>query len=245
MSNVDHLVIACAGVGSRLGMGLPKALIEVGGQTLLRRLLRATRAVPNVRVIVGFQEEDVIAEAFRARKDVVIVRNPAFLTTSTLTSFARGAEGLVGKTIFMDGDLVVDPAEFERFRARAATVDELYGHCPVRSDDPVYAHLSADGGHITAFSRRQASTREWASVFCGEPARLFGRRPILDQRSGSVFEYISAELPLPAAPIDVAEVDTPQDLARLRELLAAPRRRPAPARPEPVVAAGVPASAVH
>lgn len=231
MPDVDNLVIACAGVGSRLGMGMPKALLEVGGQSLLRRLLRATRQVSTVRVIVGFQEEAVAAEAFRTRKDVVIVRNPAFLTTSTLTSFARGAEGLVGKTIFMDGDLVVDPAEFERFRARAREVDHLYGHCAARSDEPVYAHLSPDGEHIAEFSRARPSEREWASVFCGEPWRLFGERPIVDQRSGSVFEYLSAKLPLPAAPIEVAEVDTPHDLQRLHALLSSARAPAEAARP--------------
>lgn len=226
MSNVDNLVIACAGVGSRLGMGMPKALLEVGGQTLLARLLRATHKVPHVRVIVGFQEEAVIDEAFRVRDDVVIVRNPAFLSTSTLTSLAHGAEGLRGKTIFMDGDLVIEPDEFERFRALAGQMDHLYGHCPARSDEPVYAHLAANARHITAFSRSEPSEREWASVFCGDPAMLFGERPILDQRSGSVFEYIAANLPLPAAPIEVAEVDTPSDLERLRQQLA--RLAPAP-----------------
>jgi choline kinase len=241
MPHVDHLVIACAGVGSRLGLGVPKALIDLGGQTLLRRLLRATRCVPDVRVVVGFQEEDVIAEVFRCRPDALIVRNPAFLTTSTLTSFARGAEGLRSKTLFMDGDLVVDADEFERFRLEASRHDQLYGHCPARSDDPVYVHLDPVSGQVLRFSRNERSAREWASVFCCNPQQTFFARPIADQRSGSVFEWLAAMLPLPGASIDVAEVDTPSDLARLQAHLRAPRRTRTATTPAAGIApAGVP-----
>lgn len=225
MSHADHLVIACAGVGSRLGLGLPKALLQLNGQTLIRRLLHSTRNVPHVRVVVGFMEDEVTAEVFDARPDAVIVRNAAFMTTSTLTSFAMGAEGLAAKTMFMDGDLVVDHAEFERFRHAAARVDSIFGHCPARSDDPVYVHLGQLGAVIERFSRSDASSREWASVFAGDPQALFHSRAFNDRRSGSVFEFISANLPLPAAPIDVFEIDTPGDLERWNALSApAPRR---------------------
>jgi choline kinase len=236
MSHVDQLVIACAGVGSRLGLGLPKALIDLDGQTLIRRLLKATAAVQTVRVVVGFQEEDVMAEVFRTRPDAVIVRNPAFLTTSTLTSFARGAEGLRGKTLFMDGDLVITPQAFEDFRAAAALHPSLYGHCEARSEDPVYAHLDASGQQLLRFSRTEAGPREWASVFCCEPQTSFHARPLADQRSGSVFEWLQASLPLPATPIEVAEVDTPADLQKVREHLRALRPARSGARPRMVLA---------
>ena len=222
MSHADHLVIACAGVGSRLGLGLPKALLPLQGQTLIRRLLHSTRNVPRVRVVVGFMEEEVTSEVFDARPDAVIVRNAAFMTTSTLTSFAMGAEGLGAKTLFMDGDLVVEHAEFDRFRNAAARVDTIFGHCPARSDDPVYVHLGQLGSVIDRFSRTDPTSREWASVFAGDPQALFHSRAFSDQRSGSVFEFISANLPLPAAPIDVFEIDTPGDLERWNALQRQP-----------------------
>lgn len=213
MPHVEHLVIACAGVGSRLGLGKPKALLDLQGQTLIHRLLRATRRVPNVRIVVGYMEEEVSAEVFRSRPDAVIVRNPDYLSTSTLSSFAMGCEGLRSPTLFMDGDLVISAAEFERFRAEAGQRASLYGHCAARSDDPVYVHLSRDGQHIAQFSRTQPSEREWASVFCCDPRATFHSRPLVDRRAGSVFEWVAAEGLLPAAPIEVFEIDTPRDLA--------------------------------
>jgi len=200
-------------------MGLPKALVELEGRTIIARLLEATASVPNCRVVVGFREDEVTDEVFRARPDAVVVRNPAFLTTSTLTSFRNGAEGLSSKTIFMDGDLLIRKREFERFSALAAASESLFGYCDAVSGDPVYAHISPRN-QILEFSRTKPSPYEWASVFCGKPGSLFGSAEISDHRSGTVFERISANLPLPGALICVAEVDTPADLEHARSWVA-------------------------
>jgi choline kinase len=196
-------------------MGLPKALVDLGGRSIIARLLESTSSIPNCRVIVGFREDEVAEQVFQVRPDAVLVRNPAFLTTSTLTSFRLGAEALFGKTIFMDGDLVITQNEFERFAEAAGQSASLFGYCPVSSDDPVYAHVSPRRT-IVEFSRSKPSKYEWASVFCAEPGELFGTGEISDHRGGTVFEWISANLPLPGALIHVAEVDTPADLERVR-----------------------------
>ena len=73
MARVKHVVIACAGFGSRLGKKMPKCLVQVKGRTLLSYLLEMTQEIEDVRVVVGFHAEDVIAEALRCRPDVKIV----------------------------------------------------------------------------------------------------------------------------------------------------------------------------
>ena len=55
------IVIGCAGAGTRLGWGIPKALIEVAGKSLLTRHLENLRDEEDIRIVVGYQAEKVIA----------------------------------------------------------------------------------------------------------------------------------------------------------------------------------------
>mgnify|MGYP003131060655 FL=1 len=58
MQVVEGAVIACAGLGSRLGLGLPKCLIEVDGKTILTRLIESLRPhVSRIHVVIGYREE--------------------------------------------------------------------------------------------------------------------------------------------------------------------------------------------
>ena len=50
MQTIGSAVIAAAGLGSRIGMGMPKCMIEIDGVTILSRLLTALR--PHVPVII-------------------------------------------------------------------------------------------------------------------------------------------------------------------------------------------------
>ncbi len=60
MSNVKHAVIAAAGLGSRLGLGKPKCLLEVDNKPLIEYQLKLLKNVADVRVVVGFEEHLVI-----------------------------------------------------------------------------------------------------------------------------------------------------------------------------------------
>lgn len=73
------IIIAAAGLGSRLGHGKPKALIEVGGRTVIERMLTDCLSdEKDIRVVVGFQEQEVIDHVRSIRPDVIFVRNPDF-----------------------------------------------------------------------------------------------------------------------------------------------------------------------
>ncbi|WP_319125089.1 NTP transferase domain-containing protein [Pseudomonas aeruginosa] len=89
MSPIEHAVISAAGIGSRLGLNKPKCLVEVGGKTLLAQHLERLAEIPNVWVVVGFQEELVIEQVRNLRRDAIIVRNPDFDRTNTLQSIHR------------------------------------------------------------------------------------------------------------------------------------------------------------
>ena len=88
MSSDFTVVIAAAGIGSRLGMNLPKSLVEINGRTVLERLLtECLHDVADVRLVVGFRADEVMAHARSVRNDLVFVRNPAFRDTGVRHSF--------------------------------------------------------------------------------------------------------------------------------------------------------------
>ena len=223
------VLIAAAGIGSRLGMNLPKALVEVNGRSLLERLLADVLADErDVRLIVGFRADEVIACARRVRDDVIIVRNPSFRDTSVRHSFWLAARHIRRSCIVIDGDTLIDPRSYRAFRQRAASMDTLIGVVPSSTTDAVFTRLSDDGSHVTAFTRAEPQSHEWCGVAKLSP-RLF------DQKHDYVFQCIDAALPAPAHVLEIAEVDTQADLAlaeafarRIDAAAALPRMVPRP-----------------
>lgn len=208
MQPVEYAVIASAGLGSRLGHGLPKSMLEINGRTVLSRLIESLRPhVKGVRVVVGYREDLVIGLCASLHRDVVIVRNPEFRTTNTVQSMAMGARGLSGKVLFLDGDLIVEPGSLSHFIAKAADVPSLVAVAPSRSENPV--NVVVDGPEsrmlVTRFTRDAGHPYEWANVVAG-PADM------MDGAEGYVFQRLEEHLPLDAALLDLREVDTPADL---------------------------------
>ncbi|MDA1194451.1 MAG: phosphocholine cytidylyltransferase family protein [Planctomycetota bacterium] len=99
-------VLLAAGVGRRLGHDRPKALLEIGGRTLLSRHLEnlAQLGIP-VRIVTGFMAEMIHAAAPEAE----CVHNAEFRRGSLL-SLACGLEGLDEDVVIMDADVLYDPS---------------------------------------------------------------------------------------------------------------------------------------
>lgn len=204
MPSVDHAVIAAAGFGSRLGRGHPKCLVEFRGRTLLDRQLELLADVPDVRIVVGFQEELVVEHALALRSDVTIVRNPAYASTTTLNSYEMGARHLTSPCLFMDADIVFERESFRRFVSRSAqTGGPLVGFTDAKTADAVY--VSVDGDTVTGFSREDATPYEWANL-AYLPARY------CEGGHDSVYAHLSKDLPLPGAHIVSHEIDRVEDL---------------------------------
>lgn len=214
MPTVEHVVIAAAGFGSRLGFGYPKCLVEVHGRPILSHLLDLLVDVPDVRVVVGFEEDSVRRLAVSLRPDVVVVRNPAFATTSTLQSYALGARHLDDSCLFLDADILFDPASFAAFLRRCRPGSPLVGVTRAKTVDAVHAHVV--DGQVVRFSRDDVSPWEWANI-AHLPAGY------CERGTGSVFEHLSRDLPLPAAVVESWEVDRRADLAQAELEYADPR----------------------
>lgn len=113
-------IILAAGVGKRLleaSRGRPKCLIEVGGRSLVLRLLEglAASGVQDVVVVTGFGAE-VLRAAVGAGLDglrVRFVHNPRFREGAIL-SLHTAREALGGPALVMDADVLCPTAMLAR-----------------------------------------------------------------------------------------------------------------------------------
>ncbi|ALM85278.1 hypothetical protein ASB57_21950 [Bordetella sp. N] len=171
--------------------------------TLLERQLNLLRDVPDVRIVVGFEADDVMRAARKIRPDAIFVRNAAFRSTTTLVSYAMGAAGLAEPCLFMDADIVFSEESFQDFLNACGESGLLIAITPAKTLDAVYVHLDTQH-RITKFSRTERSEWEWANM-CWLPPRF------CETGAGAVFERLSSELPLAAKSIISFEIDTPED----------------------------------
>ena len=73
MSNSDTtVVICCAGMGTRLGIGTTKALLHIGGKPIIIHQLENLDSYNDVRIVVGYQADKVI-ETVNSKKYILSV----------------------------------------------------------------------------------------------------------------------------------------------------------------------------
>jgi choline kinase len=208
MQHVESAVIAAAGLGSRLGLGHPKCMLEIGGVSLLTRMvLMLESRVSRIHVVVGYREDLIIEHCRRNHPHVVLVRNSEFRTTNTAQSLALGARHLTGKCVFLDGDLVINPDSFGAFLDHAARTEILVALCQANTENAVFADTkeSAQGLTVQGFTRENRTLCEWANVFAGPSTLMNGAE-------NYVFEHLAELLPLPGHMLELAEIDTGADM---------------------------------
>ena len=110
-------LILAAGLGRRLGpktADRPKALIEVGGITLLERQLRALAdaGLAPVLVVTGHYADRVgtALAGMDLGQDVRTIFNPRFADANNIVSFLAAAEDIGLGCILLNSDIVVDPS---------------------------------------------------------------------------------------------------------------------------------------
>lgn len=217
MQTVKNVVIAAAGMGTRLGAGKPKCLIEVNGKTLLEYQLALLKDVENIFLVVGFMEEDIMNFAPKIRRDIIFVRNANFQHTKTPGSFHLAARIIDGNAIFMDGDMIIEPRSFAEFLDAAAKIDGddmLIAVSKRISDDPVYCDVEEHQEALTIreFSYEKKTPYEWANVVCLPANRM-------ENGTTHTFEHLRKFLPASAKIIDRLEIDTSEDLRDTKKFL--------------------------
>lgn len=104
--NEKTIIISCAGMGNRLGAGIPKALVKVCEKPIIIRQLELLDDYSDIRVVVGYMADKVIETVQAYRKDVLFAFNFDYKTTGTAASFSKGLMQAPAKkmTVALDGD---------------------------------------------------------------------------------------------------------------------------------------------
>ena len=217
MQTARHAVIAAAGLGTRLGLGKPKCMVSIAGRTILDRQLELLSDVPDVRLVVGYLEHDVIAHALQLRRDITIVRNPAYRTTTTQQSYWLGARYLREPCVYLDGDIIFEPQSFFAFLENAEAHAPLIAITAAKTDQAVFTmndrEIAQPFLRTLSFSRTDSTPWEWANLACLPPG-------LLEENGGSVFSRLEQFLPLRSQAVVSFEVDTEADLNRAEAFVA-------------------------
>lgn len=101
-------VILAAGRGTRLGLDIPKALIEISGKTIISRQIEQFQnaGIIDIVVIAGYNIE--MLEDYLSNYDVKLVENPFFKSTDNLVSLYAASKSVKENCIVSHADLIFD-----------------------------------------------------------------------------------------------------------------------------------------
>lgn len=207
MSPTKSVIISCAGIGSRLGLGKTKALIDIAGKSLIRWQLELLSDIQDVRIVVGYQSNDVIEEVLKFRKDVIFIYNHNYFETKTGASFYLGARHANEFVMAWDGDLIVHPDDVKKC---LETDEEYIGYSDIVSEESVYVKTNNDGD-VLSFSREHGDF-EWTGPACI-------KREKIKYTSLNVFNQIEEHLPIKGLKIRAQDVDTYEDYKKAIEFV--------------------------
>lgn len=207
MPTIKSVILTCAGVGSRLGLGQTKALINIQDKPLISWQLQLLREVEDVRIVIGYQAKNVIREVLKVRKDVIFVYNHDYFNTKTGASFYLGAKDGNEYVIEWDGDLLVHPDDATLI---LRTEGELVCYSDISSDEAVYVKTNKNGD-VMSFSKENGDY-EWTGPVCIKKSKL-------QYTSGNVFSQIEPHLPIKGLKIRAYDIDTYEDYKRVKEFI--------------------------
>lgn len=202
MSISRTVIISCAGMGNRLGVGTTKALVEVDGKPLIIRYLEQLKDEKDIRIVVGFQAEKVIEVVNKFRDDVVFVFNHEYRTTGTGASVSLAMRYANDYILSLDGDLLVHPEDMKKI---LRSNDEFIGGTAVGTDDPWFLQTYEEDNtkYVKAFSH-ESGEYEWTGIVQIRTDRLTASR-------GHVYPMIEVCLPLKLYELRTKEIDTIND----------------------------------
>lgn len=160
----SQALILAAGVGRRLNGAhgpRPKALLNLGGRTLLARHVANLRAagVEDITIVTGFEADQVRAEV-GAEPGVRLLLNPDYREGSVVSLWAGREVLRAGRpVILMDADVLYD------IRLMRRLVGSRHPNCLLLDreiepgDEPV--KLCVAGGRIVDFHKRPQAAHEW------------------------------------------------------------------------------------
>ena len=207
MSSIKSVVISCAGIGSRLGLGLTKALVKINGRSLISWQLELFKEVEDIRIVVGFQANDIIEEVLKYRQDVIFIFNHRYFETKTGASFYLGARHANEYILEWDGDLLVHPDDVKKI---LNTKGEFICYADITSEDAVFVKTD-ENGNVLQFSREEGDY-EWTGPACIKKENLF-------YCTQNVYNIFEPYLPMKGIKVRAYDIDTYNDYIRVSEII--------------------------
>lgn len=233
-------VLLCAGGATRLRPltdDRPKALLDVGGETILARAVRLLleHGVRELVIATGYREEAVRAALAGSPAKVTFCPNPHFASTQNSVSLYHCAGAVGGRAFFkLDGDVLFHRAVLARLDADPAALSVAVDRKANLGDEEM--KVVADGNRIRAFGKK-LDPRQCAGESIGieKLDASFGQQlfaalgAAVDRgQTDLYYEDVYGDLVSSGADaraIDVSdlpwiEIDTPEDLAAARRAIA-------------------------
>lgn len=191
------VVICCAGMGTRLGIGTTKALLHIDGKPLILHQLEALRDFDDIRIVVGYQTDKVIKVVNSYRKDIMFVFNNDYKTTGPAASLTKGIIKAREYVLSIDGDILINPDDFQRIlelKGEFLAISERH------STEPILVEVK--DGKAESFLKN--GNFEWPGVVKIKSNRL-------KKSSSHTYEIIEELLPISAVLVRSRDIDTPED----------------------------------
>lgn len=199
------IIISCAGMGNRLGLNTTKALVDINGRPLIVRHLEMLQNEEDIRVVVGYQAEKVIAVVRKYRNDVTFVFNHHYRDTGTGASVVLASRYANEYILSLDGDLLIHPDDMKRI---LECRHEFIGGGLVETDEPWMLQTYKEQGKelVSAFSHCRGNY-EWNGITQMKSDKI-------QQGQGHVFHLLEPYLPVEFMAIRTKEIDTINDYER-------------------------------
>ncbi len=235
----DTAVLLCAGAGTRLRPltdDRPKALVDVGGETILGRAVRQLVAagVEHIVVATGYRADAVRAALARSQVRVSFCHNAEFESTQNSVSLHRCAEVVDGRAFFkLDGDLLFRSDVIARLERSLGALSVAVDKSARLGEEEM--KVITEGDAIRAFGKKLEPARcsgesigieRIDATASGDLFRALGRAS-REGRTDLYYEDVYGDLiadGLLARAVDVSdlpwtEIDTPEDLENARALV--------------------------
>ena len=197
------VVLSCAGVGSRMGLGVTKALIKINDKLIIDSHLENFKNVVDLRIVVGFQAMLLVECVLKKRTDTIFVFNHDYFNSKTGYSYYLGALHGREHAIEWDGDLLVHPQDISEM----LVADEYAAGSKVTSDEPIY--MDVENHKVLRFHLHAcADSYEWTG-----PCSL--KKHKILPNSLNVYDCIAKNLPLEFKPVEAYDIDTYEDYIRV------------------------------
>lgn len=190
-----QVIITAAGIGTRLGLGIPKPLVKIKDKLLIDYQIELIDKlkIPKMRIVVGYRKELIIEHISKhpLKDRIIIIENKEYKTTGPSYSVALGAKGITDDILILDGDVLCNSLDIS---------EHFIAVTPISSEQPVRANV--EEGKVISFEK---GDYEWGCV-CLMPANF------INPNRKYIYESLITFLPVKAQMINSVEIDTQNDL---------------------------------